>query len=761
VARCRDDFEFYAENCLQILTKAGHMVPLRLNRPQRYLHERLQAQYEATGKVRALVLKGRQQGACLAPDTKVLTAGLEWVAIDDLEVGQELIATDEETSSRAPGTPGAGRGRVMRTATVEAIVRTRKQSYRVTLDDGRSVVCSGEHRWLIRKSQTQWAWRSIDGGKGGIRVGDKMRSVTEPWGSPSLDDAWFGGVIDGEGSMDRSKSRKGIRLAVSQRAGAVLSRMERHCSARGYGHYIISDDGPRKTKYGRDAVHAVNVSSMSVMFRLIGLSRPERFIGTRWWEGKSMPHGERTIVSIEPVGEIDVVDIQTSTGTFIAEGIVSHNSTYLQARFRWRIKHRRGVKAYVLAHEQDASDNLFVMAKRYHDNEPKKVRPSVGAANAKELWFNKLDSRYSVATAGSKEVGRSGTAQYMHASEAAFWPHAEAHWAGIGQTVPDEPGTEVIAETTANGVGNEFHKRWLRAESGRSDYIAIFIPWFWSEEYATPTPDDFVMTDAEETLAQHHGLSPEQIYWRRRKIENDFNGDETKFWQEYPSTAAEAFVTTGRDTLCKVEHIMAARKAQNVVARGPLVVGVDPARMGSDRTAIVWRRGRVVTRIKTYEKRTTMQVAGIVANLIDQDQPAAVFIDIVGLGVGVYDRLEERGFGDIIVPVQAGEKASDEDRYRNKRAEMWDRMAKWLEQGPVQIPDADEVQTDLMCPGYTYDSHQRLVLESKEQILKDPDRRSPDIGDALAMTFAEPVRVKKPKVPKGAAWGVIDELIGV
>lgn len=757
--RLRDDFLYYAPRMLRVLNKAGETVPLIMNQAQQFIHERLEAQLAETGKVRALILKGRQQGACLAPDTRVLTAGLEWVAIDDLEVGQELIATDEETSSRAPGTPGAGRGRLMRTATVEAIVRTRKQSYRVTLDDGRSVVCSGEHRWLIRKSQTQWAWRSIDGGKGGIKVGDKMRSVTQPWGSPSLGDAWFGGVIDGEGSMDRSKSRKGIRLAVSQRAGAVLSRMERHCEERGYGHYIVSDDGPRKTKYGRDAVHAVNISSMSVMFRLIGLSRPERFIGTRWWEGKSMPHGERTIVSIEPVGEIDVVDIQTSTGTFIAEGIVSHNSTYLQARFYWRLSNTFGKRAFVLTHEQAATDNMFAMAKRYHDNVPEGLRVTTGASNAKEMTFAKLDCKYSVATAGTKEIGRSSTVHLFHGSECAFWPNAASHFAGVGQSIPDLPGTEIVLESTGNGQSGEFYGRWNRAVAGVGDYIAIFVPWFWQTEYRRPVGRGWVRTPEEQDLATLYGLDDEQLAFRRNKIETDFKGDSAMFEQEYPNTPSEAFQAANKDAWIEVKDVQAARKAVTT-ASGPLVVGVDPARFGDDRTAIVWRRGRVVQRIRALEKKTTMQVAGIVAQIIEQDRPARVFIDVVGLGVGIFDRLEEMNYGKVVCGVGGAESASDDDHYRNKRAECWGRMKEWFGKRPVQIPDSDEIAADLLCPGYTYDSHNRLLIESKESIRKDPDRRSPDIADAIALTFAEPVRERENVQSAAVPFGVLDAEVG-
>jgi len=112
--------------------------------------------------------------------------------------------------------------------------------------------------------------------------------------------------------------------------------------------------------------------------------------------------------------------------------------------------------------------------------------PISSAPNASELYFDNLDSGYRVGTAGTRGVGRSATLQLFHGSEVAFWPHAETHAAGVLQAVADEPGTEIILESTANGVGNLFHKMWRDAETGANDYIAIFVPWYWHEEYRKP-----------------------------------------------------------------------------------------------------------------------------------------------------------------------------------------------------------------------------------------------------------------------------------
>ncbi len=134
-------------------------------------------------------------------------------------------------------------------------------------------------------------------------------------------------------------------------------------------------------------------------------------------------------------------------------------STYIGGRFYWKVTHGRGLRCFILTHEQDATDNLFGMVDRYHSNCPDQFRPHTGAANAKELYFDKLDSGYAVGTAGAKAVGRSQTIQFFHGSEVAFWPNAPGHFAGVVQAVPDLPGAEVILESTANGVGGEYHER--------------------------------------------------------------------------------------------------------------------------------------------------------------------------------------------------------------------------------------------------------------------------------------------------------------
>jgi hypothetical protein len=150
-------------------------------------------------------------------------------------------------------------------------------------------------------------------------------------------------------------------------------------------------------------------------------------------------------------------------------------STYTERRYYWRITHQHGKRAVILTHEQKATDNLFSMVDRFWKHAPSDGRPHLGASNEKELVFDILGSRYEVATAGARNTGRGGTAQFFHGSEVAFWQFAAQHLAGIGQIVPDADGTEIIHESTANGTANVFHELWQLAVKGRSEIMPLTL----------------------------------------------------------------------------------------------------------------------------------------------------------------------------------------------------------------------------------------------------------------------------------------------
>ncbi|TDX30767.1 hypothetical protein DFO67_10422 [Modicisalibacter xianhensis] len=171
--------------------------------------------------------------------------------------------------------------------------------------------------------------------------------------------------------------------------------------------------------------------------------------------------------------------------------------------------------------------------------------------------------------------------------------------------------------------------------------------------------------------------------------------------------------------------------------RAPRILGVDVARYGDDRSVIIKRQGLAAFEPKIMRDVDNMELASIVAKHIDMWKPDATFID-AGRGEGVIDRLRQLGY--TIIEVNFGGKPMD-DRFSNKRSEMWSDMADWLKAGGA-IPNHQELKTDLCVPTFSYKNAQgKFALESKDSI-KDRGMKSPDVADALALTFAFPVAPK-------------------
>ena len=128
-----------------------------------------------------------------------------------------------------------------------------------------------------------------------------------------------------------------------------------------------------------------------------------------------------------------------------------------------------------------------------------------------------------------------------------------------------------------------------------------------------------------------------------------------------------------------------------------------------------------------------MALAAQTARVINEFKPDAVFID-AGCGGGVIDRLRQLGFG--VSEINFGAAASLPGRYVNKRAELWDAVRAWVETGALD--KETDWTADLCAARFDFDAQGRLRLESK-QTLKGRTGLSPDLGDALALTFAAPV----------------------
>jgi hypothetical protein len=430
---------------------------------------------------------------------------------------------------------------------------------------------------------------------------------------------------------------------------------------------------------------------------------------------------------------------------YILKGRQQGCSTYVQARYFHKTITNKGIKTFILTHESAATKNLFEMTKRYYEHLPSGLCPRAGRDSVKELRFDSIDSGYAIGTAGSKGTGRSQTVQLLHGSEVAFWPNAAEHAQGLMQAVGDQGGTEIILESTANGIGNFYHSGWVSAEQGRSDFQAIFVPWYWQPEYRTffnQPHEEIDLTEDEEQLMDiygENGMTREHIYWRRFKI-GQFSADHDLgvklFNQEYPCCANDAFLNPIDDTFISSNHVLTARRSKiETQITTPLIIGVDPAIGDNDRCVIIKRKSRVAYDLEILRNHNTMELAGRLKRMIDELRPLKVFIDCIGIGAGVVDRLQEMGY-HCVEGINVARSANDKERFGNLRAELWSEMRDWLMgEIPVQIPDSDELHTDLCGLGFKHRSNGQLLIESKDD-LKKRGMPSCDCADALMLTFA-------------------------
>jgi hypothetical protein len=215
------------------------------------------------------------------------------------------------------------------------------------------------------------------------------------------------------------------------------------------------------------------------------------------------------------------------------------------------------------------------------------------------------------------------------------------------------------------------------------------------------------------------------------QIINEYGADSVQAHVEvygmFPNASDDQFISVNL-----VDEAMRREKYKDNTA--PIIIGVDPARFGSDSTVIAVRQGRDIIAIKRHRGDDTMETVGRVIEAIEEYKPALVNIDEGGLGAGVVDRLKEQRYK--IKGVNFGNKAKNGMMYGNKRAEMWGDMREWLKS--AAIPSDRYLKSDLISPMMKPDSKGAIFLESKKD-MRARGLASPDAADAIALTFAFPV----------------------
>jgi len=230
----------------------------------------------------------------------------------------------------------------------------------------------------------------------------------------------------------------------------------------------------------------------------------------------------------------------------------------------------------ITTHSKAATDVMFTMTRTMEQNLPIEVKPQLKYSGRRDLhWGSEdggLNSSYSLSTVGGREV-RGSKIDFLHCSEVASWTAGgEDYLLGLLNCVVQGFNTEAVIESTAQGVGGVFHDMYWDASEGNSGWESVFFPWYIYSYYSKPFNSEEEKEKFKGELGQdkRYGgeaelalldlsceydigeeskkfkVTLENLNWRRQCIKTQCQNDLRKFHQEFPTTAREAFVTTGR-----------------------------------------------------------------------------------------------------------------------------------------------------------------------------------------------------------------------
>jgi hypothetical protein len=852
LAELMGDFNAYAQDILRIRPKSGGApVPLLMNEAQAHMHRMVERQLSERGRVRAIVLKGRQQGVSTytegrfywklthrrgakayiltheQPATDNLFGMVErfWqhappkirphlgksnakeLVFDGLDSSYAVATAGSKDTGRsgtaqylhgclAAGTPVVdgitGRLRLIETMQPGDTVRTHTGkpapiTFRSTQTKGCievvmrglrdfPLVCSREHKFW-----TERGW--VEGGF--LRVGDRIgypvaelgdAPMTLPFAIPLAQRTQGGGAEHRAPNSVAADEALGLLIGLYLAEGCVSKQWK-----TGVPSCVVFTMHEAEVERNAIWVEALaplfaslsirpREGSKSVTIEAYGKALATRMLewcGEKdqkrlpaWWRAAPREFVQGMVrgylcgdghFSATRDRRISATSIRSALTIGMRDAIASLGFGWAGVEYKSAgIRHGRDEKeAWMLRLCGDGVEGLSRLCDKPFVERQRADRLRAGAKiRSGYAWVPVVD----ISEAGERqvyefEIGHDDHSYCIlhgatHNSEVGFWANAADHLAGLGQVVPDAPQTEIVFESTANGTANVFHELWTMATRGRSEFMPIFIPWFWQREYTRAAPADFECSVEESEYREAYGppgvgLTLGQMAWRQNKIDTDFRGDTSLFDQEYPASAELAFASSSPKSLIKAAAVSIARRSRNVEAVGPRIWGLDPAEYGDDDTALYERQGRVAKKLGSWNGLGTMETVGKVGVMIDklpkEKRPDLIAVDSTGIGSGVADRLTEEGYP--VVRVHFGGAARDTQRYVIARDEIWGEMKDWLDDHPASIDDDDNLAAQLTSVQYSYDSKRRIKLESKEA-MKARGLRSPDDADALALTFS-------------------------
>ena len=267
-------------------------------------------------------------------------------------------------------------------------------------------------------------------------------------------------------------------------------------------------------------------------------------------------------------------------------------STYACGKMQHGCMHHPGVTGLTIADKLDLPEQWLRRGRQWLSQikpQTSWMIPNIKASNFREMWFDKIGSRYFISSAEAKTPGVGATLHLFHGSECALWLHPAEIERQTWQGIPTVGGSMVLLESTGEALGDWWWRLWTDAKAGRNDFDAIFLSWLIQDEYRMPADDILDLTKAEQELTAL-GADRKQLAWRRWKIRNDLGGSEESFANQFPHTPEVAFLSGGRSIFNPEQVNIARATERGPIWRGDIKTHDTPAKyevVGSDGGALL------------------------------------------------------------------------------------------------------------------------------------------------------------------------------
>ena len=284
-------------------------------------------------------IKGPYAWACNTGEAPILMADLSMKPLSEIRVGDAIVGFEASCDPRRDGEK-FGRRRLMKT-TVEDVHVSVRPVVKITLDSGRVIRCTPDHKWYTGRTPNDKSHPVYAAAK----LKRALIRVCDPF-LPDITDVetarmagWLSGFYEGEGTVVFQSRRPGYakNAVISFYQGCednlpICDELERVLTHFGF-EYGISERKRTKSHWQKARIYWLKRGGLPLLQRFLHIVRPikwrERIIEAAF--ASNFVRGEERVVSIEPDGEDVVYGLTTGTGNYVVWGLASSNSQYLQS----------------------------------------------------------------------------------------------------------------------------------------------------------------------------------------------------------------------------------------------------------------------------------------------------------------------------------------------------------------------------------------------------------------------------------------------